>query len=156
MGKKKTRRYVHEHEQFNFLIRFFFSHELMTRRENVRTLWRRKKMWQMFISSFVYDRISQTTLDVMWTIENWSLKMMISFFFSSSIQVKSWTATRQNCYLRISWSILLVYSFSQLELSFAFAFIHLPTDSNGRKSNDVRLIGIVVPIYRRRREEKKN
>ncbi len=34
----------------------------------------------------------------------------------------------------------------QLELSFAFTFIHLPTDGNGRKSNDVRLIGIVIPI----------
>jgi len=34
----------------------------------------------------------------------------------------------------------------QLELSFAFTFIHLPTGGNGRKSNDVRLIGIVVPI----------
>jgi argonaute-like protein implicated in RNA metabolism and viral defense len=27
-----------------------------------------------------------------------------------------------------------------------FAFIHLPTDGDGRKSNDVRLIGIVDPI----------
>jgi hypothetical protein len=132
----------------------------MTReyRKNVVTLREGKKMWQMFISSFIYTIrfLKQHTLNIMWTIENWSLKMMISFFFSSSTQVKSWTATRQNCYLRISWSILLVYSFSQLELSFVFAFIHLPTDSDGRKSNDVRLIGIVVPIYNKRRRRKIN
>ncbi len=44
----------------------------------------------------------------------------------------------------------------QLELSFAFTFIHLPTGGNGRKSNDVRLIGIVIPIAVKTRHSSKD
>lgn len=96
----------------------------------------------------------------MWTIENWSLRVMISFFSQS---VFSCTRSLSQFYLlehisqeldsntaklllknQLKYPSLILSC--QLELSFAFAFIHLPTGGDGRKSNDVRLIGIVVPI----------
>ena len=59
---------------------------------------------------------------------------MISFFFS---QVKSWTATRQNCYSRISWSILLV-SFSLGNLNYRSLRFHSPSDRDWRKEVERR------------------
>jgi hypothetical protein len=99
----------------------------------------------------------------MWTIENWSLRMMISFlslslnFFlleHTSQELDSNTAKLllEN---QLKYPSLLLLS-CQLELSFAFTFIHLPTGGNGRKSNDVRLIGIVIPIAVKTRHSSKD
>ncbi len=88
-------------------------------------------------------------------MENWSLRMMISFSFSVSLNFFLLKHTSQELDSNTAKlllenqlkypSLLLLLSY-QLELSFAFTFIHLPTGGNGRKSNDVRLIGIVIPI----------
>ncbi len=56
---------------------------------------------------------------------------------------------------QLKYPSLLLLS-CQLELSFAFTFIHLPTGGNGRKSNDVRLIGIVIPIAVKTRHSSKD
>ncbi len=78
---------------------------------------------------------------------------MISFSFSVSLNFFLLKHTSQELDSntvklllenQLKYSSLLLSC--QLELSFAFTFIHLPTDGNGRKSNDVRLIGIVIPI----------
>ena len=74
-----------------------------------------------------------------------SLRMMISFLLSLSLLLLLFKHPSQELDSNTAKLLLenqLKYSSSQLELSFVFAFIHLPT--NGRKSNDVRLIGIVV------------
>ena len=106
----------------------------------------------------------------MWTIENWSWRMMISsrFFLFLSLSLYSQapkSRVGQQHGKIATWESVEVFFFvlilslslpPQLELSFVFAFIHLPTDSNGRKSNDVRLIGIVVPISNVRRRKKTN
>jgi hypothetical protein len=79
--------------------------------------------------------------------------MMISFSFSVSLNFFLLEHTSQELDSntvklllenQLKYPSLLLSC--QLELSFAFTFIHLPTGGNGRKSNDVRLIGIVVPI----------
>ena len=79
--------------------------------------------------------------------------MMISFSFSVSLNFFLLEHTSQELDSNTAKLLLenqlkypsLLLS-CQLELSFAFTFIHLPTGGNGRKSNDVRLIGIVVRI----------
>lgn len=79
--------------------------------------------------------------------------MMISFSFSVSLNFFLLKHTSQELDSNTAKLLLenqlkypsLLLS-CQLELSFAFTFIHLPTGGNGRKSNDVRLIGIVIPI----------
>lgn len=50
---------------------------------------------------------------------------------------------------QLKYSSRILISLNLNYRSLLLSFIHLPTndDSNGRKSNDVRLIGIVVPIF---------
>ena len=103
---------VHEHEQFNFLISFFiffypsFSLSLSLSRINDARIGKECDKCLFHHSSTIrFLRITTLQLNVNDRKLILESDDIFSRFFPplfSSTEVKSWTATRQNCYLRIS------------------------------------------------------
>ena len=144
MGTKNV--YIHEHEQFNLLIRFSILTKLMSRIERARTnerMFGRNVLisWAIWTISICDVSDWKLIAEKKTMNDDCCLSSFLSFLEHWSQEVASYTAKLllEN---QLKYPSLLLSC--QLELSFAFTFIHLPTGGSGRKSNDVRLIGIVI------------
>jgi hypothetical protein len=116
-------------------------------------------LWQMSISSFIRSDFLNNNIGYLSDVNDWKLipenddifsflcvSLSLSRFLFLEHASQELDSNTAKLLLENQLKYPSLFFSCQLELSFAFTFIHLPTGGNGRKSNDVRLIGIVVPI----------